>query len=66
LIEKVYGSGMLLDIEKSFNTTWLPGFLYQLFKMELSDSIMNLISSFLFNRKFMVSFGGEMYTQVYR
>jgi hypothetical protein len=51
-----------LDIEKSFDTTWHPGLIYKLSKLELSTSLIKLFSSFLSQRKFRVSIEGEMFT----
>jgi hypothetical protein len=41
-----------LDIEKAFDTTWHPGLLYKLPKLNFSASLVKLISSFFSNRKF--------------
>jgi hypothetical protein len=51
-----------LDIEKAFDTTWHPGLLYKLLKLEFSTNFIKLIDSFLSNRKFSVSAEGEMST----
>jgi hypothetical protein len=53
-------AAVFLDIEKAFDTTWHPGLLYKLSKLEFSAQIIKLISSFLSNRKFRVSVEGEM------
>jgi hypothetical protein len=37
----------LLDIEKAFNTTWLPGVLSKIFQLALSTPLIKLICSFL-------------------
>jgi hypothetical protein len=50
-------AAVLLDIEKSFDTTWHTGLLYKLSKMGFSTSLIKLIISFLSNRKF--CFGGR-------
>jgi hypothetical protein len=55
-------AAVFLDIEKAFDTTWHPGLLYKLSKLEFSARIIKLISSFLSNRKFRVSVEGKMYT----
>jgi hypothetical protein len=49
-------AAVFLDIEKAFDTTWHPGLLYKLSKMEFSTSLIKLIGSFLSKRKFK-SFG---------
>jgi hypothetical protein len=51
-----------LDIEKAFDTTWHSGLLYKMSKFEFSTRLIQLISSFLSNRKFRVSVEGEMST----
>jgi hypothetical protein len=51
-----------LDIEKAFDTTWRPGLLYKLSELEFPTSLIQLISSFLSQRKFRVSVEGEMST----
>jgi hypothetical protein len=47
-------AAVFLDIEKAFDTTWHPGLLNKLSKLEFSAAIIKLISSFLSNRKFRV------------
>jgi hypothetical protein len=42
-------AAIFLDIEKAFDTTWHNGLLYMLSKMDLSASLIKLISSFLSN-----------------
>jgi retron-type reverse transcriptase len=51
-----------LDIEKAFDTTWHTGLLYKLSKFDFSVSLIKLISSFLYKRKFFVSVEGETST----
>jgi hypothetical protein len=55
-------AAVFLDIEKAFDTTWHPGLLYKLSKLEFPARIIKLISSFLSNRKFRVSVEGDMST----
>jgi retron-type reverse transcriptase len=55
-------AAVFLDIEKAFDTTWHPGLLYKLTKLEFSARIIKLISSFLSNRKFRASVEGEVST----
>jgi hypothetical protein len=56
---------VFLDIEKAFDTTWRPGLLYKLSKLQLSTRLIILISSFVSQRKFRVSVEGEMSTPRY-
>jgi hypothetical protein len=58
----IYTAAVFLDIEKSFDTTWNPGLLYKLSKLNSSIRIIKLISSFLLQQKFRVSAEGEMST----
>jgi hypothetical protein len=58
-------AAVFLDIEKAFDTTWHPGLLYKLAKLQFSTSIIKLISSFLSQRKFRVSVEGELSTPRY-
>jgi hypothetical protein len=51
-----------LDIEKAFDTTWYPGLIYKLPKLEFSTSLIKLVSSFLSQRKFRDSIEDEMST----
>jgi hypothetical protein len=51
-----------LDIEKAFDTTWHLGLMYKLSKLKFSISLINLLSSFLPQRKFGVSVEDEMST----
>jgi hypothetical protein len=55
-------AAVFLDIEKAFDTTWQPGFLYKLTKLQFSTSFIKLIGSFLSQKKFRVSVEGEMST----
>jgi hypothetical protein len=55
-------AAVFLDIEKAFDTTWHSGLLYKLLKFEFSTRLIQLISSFLSERKFRVSVEGEMST----
>jgi hypothetical protein len=45
-------AAVFLDIEKVFTTLWHLGLLYKLSELKLSSSLIKLISSFLFQRKF--------------
>jgi hypothetical protein len=51
---------VFLDIEKAFNTTWHPGLLYKLLKLQLPVNLIKLISSYLSHRKFRVSVEGKI------
>jgi len=53
---------VFLDFEKAFDTTWHPGLLYNLVKLNFSFSKIKLISSFLSNRRFPVTVEGELST----
>jgi hypothetical protein len=51
-----------MRLEKVFDTTWHTGLLYKLSKFDFSVSLIKLISSFLYKRKFFVSVENEMST----
>jgi hypothetical protein len=53
-------AAVFLDIEKAFDATWHLGLLYKLSELHISSSLINLISSFLSNRKFTVMVAGEL------
>jgi hypothetical protein len=53
---------VFLNIGKAVDTTWHPGLLYKLSKLQFSTSFIKLISSFLSPWKFRVSVEGEMST----
>jgi hypothetical protein len=53
---------VFLDIEKTIHTTWHSGLLYQLSELEFSTSLIELIASFLTDRKFKASVEGECST----
>jgi hypothetical protein len=55
-------AAVFLDIEKAFDTTWHPGLIYKLLELHFSSSLIKLISSFLYNRKFRVMVEGELST----
>jgi hypothetical protein len=59
---KMSTAAVFLDIEKAFDTTWHPGLLHKLSKLEFSTNLINLLGSFLSQRKFRVSVGGQMST----
>jgi retron-type reverse transcriptase len=58
-------AAVFLDIEKTFDTTWHPGLLYKLAKLQFSNNLIKLISSFLSQRKFRASVEGELSTPRY-
>jgi hypothetical protein len=62
---KMSEDAVFLDIEKVFDTTWHPGLLYKLSKLNFPIKLIKLISSFLSERKFRVSVEGEMSTPRY-
>jgi hypothetical protein len=53
-------AAVFLDIEKAFDTTWDPGFLYELSKLQFPSSLIKFVSSFLSQRKLKVSVEDEM------
>jgi hypothetical protein len=55
-------AAVFLDIEKAFDTKWHLGLLYKMSKFEFLTRLIQLISSFLSERKFRVSVEGEMST----
>jgi hypothetical protein len=55
-------AAVFLDIEKAFDTTWHTGLLYKLSKLDFSVSLIKLVSSFPYKRKFFVSVEGKMST----
>jgi retron-type reverse transcriptase len=59
---KMATAAVFLDIEKAFHTTWHPGLLYKLSKLEFSANVIKLLGSFLSKRQFRVSVEGEMST----
>jgi hypothetical protein len=50
-------AAVFLDIEKVFDTTWHPGLLYKLSKLQFLTSLIKLISSCLSQRKFRGAIG---------
>jgi hypothetical protein len=55
-------AAVFLDIEKAFVTTWHPGLLYKISKLQFPANLTKLINSFLTNRTFRVSVEGELST----
>jgi retron-type reverse transcriptase len=55
-------AAVFLDIEKAFDTTLHSGLLYKMSKFEFLISLIQLIGSFLSERKFRVSVEGKMST----
>jgi hypothetical protein len=53
-------AAVFLDVEKVFNTTWHSGPLYKLSELEFSTSPIELIASFLTDRKFKVLVEGKL------
>jgi hypothetical protein len=52
----------VLDFENAFIMTWHLGLLYKVPELKFSTSLINLIGSFLSERKFRVSVEREMFT----
>lgn len=48
-----------LDISKAYDTTWKPGILHTLKEWKISGRMMNMLSSFLANRRFQVFANGS-------
>jgi hypothetical protein len=59
---KMSTAAVFLDIEKAFDTTWHPGLLYKLSKLQIPTNLIKLINSYVTNRKFRVSVEGELST----
>jgi hypothetical protein len=53
---------VFLHTEKAFDTTWHPGLLYKLPRLQFSANMIKLISSFLTNKNFRVTVEGELST----
>jgi hypothetical protein len=53
-------AAVFLDIEKAFDTIWHPGLLYKLSELQFPIRLIELLASFLTNRKFKVSVEGEL------
>jgi hypothetical protein len=56
---------VFLDIEEAFDTTWHPGLLYKVAKLQFSNNLIKLISSFLSQRKLRVPVEGKLSTARY-
>jgi hypothetical protein len=52
---KMSTDAVFLDIEKAFDTTWHPGLLYKLSKLEFSTNLIKLLRSFNSQRIFRIS-----------
>jgi hypothetical protein len=57
----MFTPAVLLDIDKAFDTTWHRGLLYKLPKLNFSENLIKLISSFLSKRKFRVRIESELF-----
>jgi hypothetical protein len=55
-------AAVVLDIEKAFNTTWHSGLLNKLTELEFLTSLINIIASFLTDRKCEVLVEGKFST----
>jgi hypothetical protein len=58
-INNMSTAAVLLDIKKAFDKTWHSGLLYKLSELDISTSLVKLISSVLTNRKFKLLVEGE-------
>jgi hypothetical protein len=56
---------IFMNIKKACDTTWQPGLLYKLSKLQYSTSLIKLLGSFLSQRQFRVSVENEMSTPRY-
>jgi hypothetical protein len=59
---KMSTAAVFLDIEKTFDTLWHPGFLYELSTVVFSTNLIKLINSFFSQRKFRLSVEDEIST----
>jgi len=57
--KKRYSAMLLLDLQKTFDSVWHQGLLYKLHVMEVPDSIIKILRSYLTNRNFIVNFCGQ-------
>jgi hypothetical protein len=57
---KISMAPVFLNIEKAFDNTWHHGLLYKVSKLKFSTDLIELIGSFISERKFGVSVEGEM------
>jgi hypothetical protein len=55
-------AAVFLDIEKARKTTWHPGLLYKISKLQFPANLTKLINSFLTNKTFRVSVEGKLST----
>jgi hypothetical protein len=55
-------AAVFLDIEETFDRTWISGLLYKFSEFEFSTSLVKLIASFLTDRKFKTLIEGEFST----
>jgi SMC interacting uncharacterized protein involved in chromosome segregation len=60
--QQISTAAVFLDIEEAFDSTWHTGLLYKPSKLEFSINLIKLVSSILSQRKFSVSFEGEIST----
>jgi hypothetical protein len=63
--KNICAAAVFLDIEKAFDTASQPGLLYKLSKLQFYISLIKLIGSFLWQRKFRVSVESETSTLRY-
>lgn len=49
----------LLDIEKAFDTVWIPGLIYKLLQYNIPPNLIQFIHSFIINRKFYTKVGND-------
>ena len=47
-------AAIFLDVEKAYDTVWIPGLIYKLIKFEFPDTYTHIISSYLTKRSFRV------------
>jgi len=59
LNKKRYVAMVLLDLQKAFDSVWHQGLLYKLHCIGIPEYIIRIIHSYLSDRRFTVSFGGE-------
>ena len=55
-------AALFLDVEKAYDSVWIPGLIYKLIRLKFPDVYIHILASYLKDRSFQVKMEGELST----